>query len=124
MEGVAFSARLAFEALEASAGLRRRALQPAAAARAPTAGARSAPTPSAARSAAWPPADAAALGAAICAGVGCGAMASLADGGRPLVHVRPDLRAGRPRRASTTTRKFGKYRELYARLKSFNEAYA
>ena len=85
MEGVAFSARLALEALEASGALRPAMLQAGGGGmqadrwcqiRADALG-----RPLRRMSAR----HAAALGAAVCAGVGCGAMASLAEAAKGLV---------------------------------------
>lgn len=119
MEGVACSVRWAFEALSASSG------QKIAAARLGGGGARSdiwcqiradilgmrlerAAVP-----------DVAALGAAILAGVGCGAFASLAPAVRQLVRFDrafvPD--AARRERSDAT---YGHYRALYEALRPFN----
>ena len=62
---------------------------------------------------------AAALGAAVCAGVGCGAMASLADAAR-----RPGARGPRfdpePAAAALAEERFATFRELYAQLRPIN----
>lgn len=119
MEGVAFSVRWAFEALEASAGV------DVAVANIGGGGARSdvwcqiradALGMSLRRTAAP---DAAAIGAAILAGVGSGVMPSIAVAARELVQFdrtfEPDVS-----KAGYYTEKFAKYRELYQALKAFN----
>jgi xylulokinase len=67
--------------------------------------------------------DAGTVGAAIIAGLGSGSMPSLAAATERLVAFdrtfEPD-----PRARAYYDEKFGKYRELYARLKPFNEGYA
>lgn len=119
MEGVAFSVRWAFEALEASAG---RQLQVA-----HIGG-------GGARSDTWTQikadvlgfalkrvegADAAALGAAILAGIGSGAMGSLSDAIAALIRFD---RVFEPQAefAGFYAERFGKYRALYAGLTGFN----
>lgn len=119
MEGVAFSVRWAFEALQASAGVE------VAVANIGGGGSRSdvwcqiradALGMSLRRTAAP---DAAAIGAAILAGVGSGVMPSIAVAARELVQFdrtfEPDAS-----KAGYYAEKFGKYRELYAALKTFN----
>ena len=119
MEGVAFSVRWAFEALQASAGL------DVAVANIGGGGSRSdvwcqiradALGMSLRRTAAP---DAAAIGAAILAGVGSGVMPSIAVAARELVQFdrtfEPDAS-----KAGYYADKFGKYRELYEALKTFN----
>lgn len=119
MEGVALSVRWAFEALEASAGLRL--------ARANIGGGGS-------RSDTWcqiradalgfalrrtAVADSAAVGAAILAGLGSGVMASLPEAVDGLVRFdrtfEPD-----PALSGYYAERFGKYRELYEALRAFN----
>jgi len=119
MEGVAFSVRWAFEALQASAGVT------VTVANIGGGGSRSdvwcqiradALGMTLKRTAAP---DAAAIGAAILAGVGCGVMPSIAVAARELVQFdrtfEPD-----PSKAGYYGEKFEKYRELYAALKTFN----
>ena len=119
MEGVAFSVRWAFEALQASAGV------DVTVANIGGGGSRSdvwcqiradALGMTLKRTAAP---DAAAIGAAILAGVGCGVMPSIAVAARELVQFdrmfEPD-----PSKSGYYTEKFGKYCELYAALKTFN----
>ena len=119
MEGVAFSVRWAFEALQASAG---RTVEVA-----NLGGGGS-------RSDVWcqiradalgitlrrtTAPEAAAIGAAMLAGVGSGVLPSIAAASRQLVQFdrsfEPDAR-----QAGYYADKFGKYRELYAALKTFN----
>ena len=123
LEGVAFSARLAFEAAECSAGLVVDHVNIGG---------------GGARSNVWCQIradvfgkalhrakilDAGTLGAAMIAGVGSGAMPSLAAAAQRLVTFdrtfEPDAT-----RAEYYNAKFGKYQELYADLKPFNEGYA
>jgi xylulokinase len=119
MEGVAFSVRWAFEALEHSAartvdvvniggGGSRSDLWCQIRADALGKSLRRVATP-----------ESAAIGAAILAGVGSGLMPSLVDAARSLVQFdrtfEPD-----PTQAGYYTDKFGKYRELYAALRAFN----
>jgi xylulokinase len=122
MEGVAFSARLAFESLQQSAGVT------VAVANLGGGGARSDawcqiradvlgfPL----RRTAVP--DAAAVGAAILAGLGSGAMPSLADAARQLVTFdrtfEPD-----PALRGYYDEKVGRYRMLYETLRPFNALY-
>ncbi len=123
MEGVAFSARLAFEVVEASTGSTADDLHLGG---------------GGARSDIWcqiradalaktfrraKVLDAGTVGAAIIAGLGSGSMPSLAAATERLVAFdrtfEPD-----PRARAYYDDKFGKYRELYARLKPFNDGYA
>ncbi len=119
MEGVAFSVRWAFEALQASAGV------DVTVANIGGGGSRSdvwcqiradALGMSLRRTAAP---DAAAIGAAILAGVGSGVMPSIAVAARALVQFD---RTFEPDASKTGyyAEKFAKYRELYAALKAFN----
>lgn len=123
MEGVAFSARLALEAAESSAG--------ATADRVNLGG-------GGARSDVWcqiradalgkalrrvSVLDAGTLGAAVIAGVGSGAMRSFEAAADRLVSFERTFEPARSTRDYYDT-KFAKYRELYADLKSFNESYA
>ncbi len=122
MEGVAFSARLAFEAVEASAGTTVDELRIGG---------------GGARSDAWcqiradalgkamrrvKVLDAGTVGAAIIAGLGSGAMPSLAEATERLVAFDCAFEPDRDRRGYYDD-KFGKYRELYERLKPFNDGY-
>jgi xylulokinase len=122
LEGVAFSVRLAFEALQQSAGLRPQLANIGG---------------GGARSDAWCQikadalgfglrrarvADAAAMGAAILAGVGSGAMPSLRQAIGSLVGFDATFEPDPARRAYYDD-KFGKYRELYAALRGFNAGY-
>ncbi len=119
MEGVAFSARLAFEALEASGGMRADALQAGG-------GGMQADRWCQIRADAFgrplrrmAARHAAALGAAVCAGVGCGAMVSLQEAARRL--VREDrVFAPDPAAAGLADQRFGHFRELYAQLRPIN----
>jgi xylulokinase len=122
MEGVAFSARLAFETAEASAGSTVAELHLGG---------------GGARSDVWcqiradtfgkalrraKVLDAGTLGAAIIAGLGSGAMASLGAATKRLVAFDQTFAPNRAAHAYYDD-KFGKYRELYARLKPFNDGY-
>lgn len=122
MEGVAFSVRWAFEALQLSAG---RTIAVAniggggsssdvwSQIKADTLG-------FALRRTAVP--DSAALGAAILAGIGSGAMPSLHEATHQL--IRFDRRfEPNTALAAYYADKFGRYRELYATLKPFNDSY-
>jgi xylulokinase len=119
MEGVAFSVRWAFEALKASSGL--------AVEMANIGGGGS-------RSEMWcqiradalgmtlrrcSAPEAAAIGAAILAGVGSGIMPSIAEAAGELVQFDRTFEPDRSK-AGYCDEKFGKYRELYAALKTFN----
>jgi xylulokinase len=119
MEGVAFSARWVLEALEASGGFRPEVLQAGGGGmqadgwcqlRADALG-----RPlrrMAAR-------HAAALGAAVCAGVGCGAMPSLAEAARGL--VREDrVFAPEPAAVALADERFGVFRALYEQVRPIN----
>jgi xylulokinase len=122
MEGVAFSARWAFEALQSSAGVTLRVANLGG---------------GGARSDLWcqiradvlgfslrraTVSEAGALGAAILAGLGSGVMPSLTDAVRKLVKFD---RTFEPNAANLAyyDEKFGKYRELYAALQPFNTSY-
>ena len=119
MEGVAFSVRWAFEALQASAGRR------VTVANIGGGGSRSDvwcqiradALGMVLRRTAAP--EAAAIGAAMLAGVGSGVMPSIATASRELVQFdatfEPDVG-----KAGYYAEKFGKYRELYEALKAFN----
>ena len=122
MEGVAFSARLAFEAAERSAGFVAGHLNIGG---------------GGARSDAWcqiradvlgkalrrvKTLDAGTLGAAVIAGVGAGAMPSLQVAIDRLVSFERTFEPNADVRDYYDT-KFGKYQELYADLKHFNEGY-
>jgi xylulokinase len=122
MEGVAFSARLAFAAVEASAGSTVEELHLGG---------------GGARSDVWCQIRADALGkavrrvkvlnagtvgAAIIAGLGSGTMPSLAEATERLVAFDRRFEPDRGARGYYDD-KFGKYRELYERLKPFNEGY-
>ena len=122
LEGVAFSARLAFAALEASANLQVDALHLGG---------------GGARSDVWcqiradvlgkvlrrvSVLDAGTLGAAIIAGVGSGVMPDLAAASGRLVRFDRTFEPDASARDYYDTR-FEKYRELYADLKSFNAGY-
>lgn len=119
MEGVAFSVRWAFEALQASAGLDVTVANIGGGGsrsdvwcqiRADALGMRLRRTTAP---------DAAAIGAAILAGVGAGVMPSIAVAARDLVQFdrifEPNVG-----KAGYYAEKFGKYRELYEALKVFN----
>lgn len=122
MEGVAFSARLAFEAVESSAGFVADHLNIGG---------------GGARSDAWcqiradalgktlrrvRTLDAGTLGAAVIAGVGSGAVPSLETGVDRLVSFERAFEPNAGLRDYYET-KFGKYQELYADLKWFNEGW-
>lgn len=122
MEGVAFSVRLAFEALESSAA------RPILKARIGGGGSRSdawcqiradALGMTLRRTAAP---ESAALGAAILAGLGSGVMASLTEAVDGLVRYDALFEPNDAWRGYYDE-KFGKYRELYETLKPFNAAY-
>lgn len=123
MEGVAFSARLAFEAVESSAGCVVDCLNIGG---------------GGARSNVWCQTradalgktlrrvkvlDAGTLGAVIIAGVGSGAMPSFGEAVDRLVSFELTFEPDASARGYYDT-KYGKYRELYADLKPFNEGYA
>lgn len=119
MEGVAFSVRWAFDALKSSSGLTVET------ANIGGGGSRSdvwcqiradALGMSLRRCAAP---EAAAIGAAILAGVGSGIMPSIAEASRELVQFDRTFEPDRSK-AGYYDEKFGKYRELYAALKTFN----
>lgn len=122
MEGVAFSVRLAFDALQASAGARLEMI------RIGGGGSRSdvwcqirADTLGIALERAAAP-DPAAIGAAILAGLGSGAFASLPDAVDNL--VRFDARfVPDPAARSYYEDKFGRYVALYEALRGFNASY-
>ena len=122
MEGVAFSARWAFDALEASAGMTLEVANLGG---------------GGARSDLWcqiradvlgfalrraAVGEAGALGAAILAGMGSGVMPSLTDAVRQLVKFDRTFEPDSTNRGYYDDR-FGKYRELYAALKPFNASY-
>ena len=122
MEGVAFSARLAFAAVEASAGATVDTLHLGG---------------GGARSDIWcqiradalgkrlrrvRELDAGTVGAAIIAGLGSGAMPSLAAGAKRLVAFERTFEPD-PAARGYYDGKFAKYQELYVQLKPFNEAY-
>lgn len=119
MEGVALSARLAFDALQSSGGV---TLQ---AANIGGGGARSDIWCQIRADALGMPlkrtgiSDSAALGAAILAGLGSGQMTSLQDAVRDLVHFDRVFEPN-PAHRSYYDDKFGHYRELYAVLRPFN----
>lgn len=119
MEGVALSARLAFDALQASGGV---TLQ---AANIGGGGARSDIWCQIRADALGMPlkrtgiSDSAALGAAILAGLGSGQMTSLQDAVRDLVHFDRVFEPN-PAHRSYYDDKFGHYRELYAVLRPYN----
>ena len=118
MEGVAFSARLAFEALEASGGLRPPLLQ------AGGGGMRSDRWCRLRADAFGRPlrrmaaGHAAALGAAVCAGVGSGAMPSLAEAAAGLVRVDTSFEPGPG--AALAEERFATFRDLYGQLRPIN----
>lgn len=119
MEGVAFSVRWAFEALQASAG------RQVAIANIGGGGARSDvwcqiradALGMALRRTAVP--DSAAIGAAILAGLGSGVMANLAEAAGRLVQFDRTFEPDSAQRGYYD-HKFGKYRELYEALRAFN----
>jgi xylulokinase len=123
MEGVAFSVRWAFEALESSTGMHPEVVNIGGG------GSRSdvwtqikadvlgIPL----RRAAIP--DSAAMGAALLAGVGAGVVGSLQDAVQRLVRFDRMFEPRRDYRALYDDR-FGKFRELYATLRPFNASYA
>jgi xylulokinase len=123
MEGVAFSARLAFEAVERSSGVVADSLNIGGG------GARSDVWCQIRADALGKPLrrakvlDAGTLGAAVVAGVGSGAMSSLEEAIDRLVSFERTFEPHKDLRGYYDT-KFGKYRELYADLKHFNKAYA
>ncbi|MCP4384385.1 MAG: carbohydrate kinase, partial [Hyphomicrobiales bacterium] len=123
MEGVAFSARLAFEATESSAGLTVDHLNIGG---------------GGARSDVWCQIranvfgrimrrvrvlDAGTLGAAVIAGVGAGALPSLAGAVDQLVSFERVFEPEEGERGLYDAR-FGKFQDLYADLKSFNDNFA
>jgi xylulokinase len=122
MEGVAFSVRMAFDALRSSSGL------PIVAANIGGGGARSKvwcqiradALGVTLRRAAAP--ETAAIGAAILAGLGSGVMDSLTDAVRRLVQFDGTFEPN-PGLRGYYDDKFGRYGELYAALKPFNTAY-
>jgi len=122
LEGVAFSDRWAFEALQRSAG---RAVSVA---NIGGGGSRSEPWSQIKadvlgfplRRAAVP--DSAALGAAILAGVGSGAMPTLRAAVQQLIRFDRTFEPNAAL-AGYYADKFGRYRELYAALKPFNDSY-
>ena len=122
LEGVAFSDRWAFEALQRSAG---RAVSVA---NLGGGGSRSEPWSQIKadvlgfplRRAAVP--DSAALGAAILAGVGSGAMPTLHEAVQQLIRFDRTFEPNAAL-AGYYADKFGRYRELYAALKPFNDSY-
>jgi xylulokinase len=123
MEGVAFSVRWAFEALESSTGMHPEVVNIGGG------GSRSdvwtqikadvlgIPL----RRAAIP--DSAAMGAALLAGVGAGVVGSLQDAVQRLVRFDRMFEPRRDYRALYDDR-FGKFRELYTTLRPFNASYA
>lgn len=123
MEGVAFSVRLAFEALQRSAGIT------LASANLGGGGSRSDPWCQiradvlglTLRRTSVP--DSAALGAAILAGLGSGAMDSLTGAVGRLVRFDANFTPD-PSHRAYYDEKFARYRELYAALQPFNAAYA
>ena len=123
MEGVAFSVRLAFEALQQSAGITLEV------ANIGGGGSRSDVWTQIKadalgielRRAAVP--DAAATGAAILAGVGAGVMPSIGEAAKRLVRFDRSF-APNPALRVYYDDKFGRYRELYEALRSFNAGYA
>ena len=123
MEGVAFSARLAFEAVERSAGFIAGRLNIGGG------GARSDVWCQIRADALGKPLrrvaalDAGTLGAAIIAGVGSGAMPSLEAAIDQLVSFERTFEPSNEARGYYDA-KFGKYQELYADLKGFNQGYA
>ena len=123
MEGVAFSARLAFETVERSADFFADSLNLGGG------GARSDVWCQIRADALGKPLrrvaalDAGTLGAAIIAGVGSGAMPSLEAAVDRLVSFERTFEPEKDARGYYDA-KFGKYQELYADLKGFNEEYA
>jgi xylulokinase len=123
MEGVAFSARLAFEAAERSAGVVANRLNIGGG------GARSDVWCQIRADALGKPLrrvatlDAGTLGAAIIAGVGSGAMPTVAAATDRLVSFERTFEPSKDARGYYDA-KFGKYQELYADLRGFNEGYA
>jgi hypothetical protein len=65
--------------------------------------------------------DSGTLGAAMTAGLGAGAFASLGEAADRLVALRAPCSSLLQIPVTTTDGRFGKYRELYADLKPFNE---
>ena len=122
MEGVAFSARLAFDALKASSGIAPEV------ANIGGGGARSDVWCQIRADALGFPlrrcavSDAAALGAGILAGLGSGTMDSLAGAVGRLVRYDHTFEPDRATRAYYAD-KFGRYRQLYETLKPFNAGY-
>jgi xylulokinase len=122
LEGVAFSVRWAFEALQHSSG------RSIATANIGGGGARSDvwcqikadALGLALRRASTP--DCAALGAAMLAGIGSGTMASLHEAIRLLIRFDRSFEP-QPALRGYYDERFGKYRELYAALKSFNATF-
>lgn len=122
LEGVAFAARLAFAATERSTGLVAPALNIGG-------GGARLDTWCQIRADAFGKSlrrarvrDAGTLGAAIIAGVGSGAMPSLAAAARRLVAYDRTFEPN-PALAGYYDERFGKYQELYADLKRFNASY-
>jgi xylulokinase len=122
MEGVALSARLAFEAAEQSAGVVADSLKIGGG------GARSDDWCQIRADALGKPLrrvaalDAGTLGAAVIAGVGSGAMPSLETAIDRLVSFERTFEPNDEARGYYDA-KFGKYQELYADLKGFNGGY-
>jgi xylulokinase len=122
MEGVAFSARWAFEALERSSGLDVSLVNiSGGGARSNTwCQIRADALGRELRRAAVP--DAAALGAALLAGLGTGTVASMSDAVRQLVRFDRSFEPQEAHRAYYTE-KFGHFRALYEALRPINERY-
>jgi xylulokinase len=119
MEGVAFSARLVLEALERSAGLRPEVLRAGGGGMRSDAWCQLRADALGRRLARTGPAAAAALGAAVCAGVGSGALPDLAAAAGALARedrtFEPDA-AG----AALASERFELFRELYGQLRPIN----
>jgi xylulokinase len=118
MEGVAFSARLAFEALEASAAIRALLLQAGGGGMQSDRWCRLRADAFGRPLRRMAARHAAALGAAVCAGVGSGAMPSLAGAAAGLVRADATFDPGPG--AALAEERFATFRDLYTRLRPIN----
>lgn len=121
MEGVAFSARLAFEALERSAGCEAAVLRAGGGGFASDAWAQMRADVLGKPILRVGGRDPGAIGAAVMAGVGTGAMADLATAAKTL--VTPDRRfEPRPAESARATVRYAMWRELYPALRAISHA--
>ena len=118
LEGVAYSVRWLFEALEASSGARPERLRHAGGGARSEIWARSAPTSSAGRSTASPMSTPGLVGAAMLAGAGAALFATLEEAATRMCRIDRTFEPDRARQAAHDEG-FGRYRELYARLEGF-----